>query len=687
MDLEKSIPEKKYYYLWLAGVLLVAALLRLWRLDQNGFDNEYYAAAVWSMTQSWHNFFYNAFDPSGFVSVDKPPLALWVQVVFVKLFGFHGWSILLPQVLEGLLSVALVAFLVRRRFGEITGLLAGLFMALTPVSVAVDRSGNTDTGLVLVLLLVAWVLIRAAEKSNRALLMLSMALIGLGFNVKMMAAWVVLPTFITVYLISTKASWRRRISDLAWSALVLLALSLPWVLAYDLTSPENRPYVGSSKQNSMVELAVGHNALGRFVRSSRTPVALKPVQEIPDSQTSSSREDFSSSRESRLRTAWKRQFVQAPIGPLRLADGRLAAQIGWLLPLAIFGIIAGIRGRPFRSPSDPSLSDVILWAGWLLTFALVYSYAGGIFHFYYLATLAPPLAALAAIGMNASWKTYEQRGRKAFVLPLLLLLTAAWQTYIHWDALGLTFTEGVFAWPELQMPLVYGAFLGASLLIVPFLYNTWKQLTRNLAIVGLSIGLAALLVLPLAWALSSVLVKGTPVLPSADLYRLSSETVSPDLRARIKAGQRLMNQKLIDFLRSNRNGEKYLLASSTTRLAAPIIIQSGEPVMARGGFHGLDPILTAEKLNRLVEKKEIRFIMLDDLSPIDRLMGAERAGSVINQWVREHGRVVEPHLWRYDQSVVGRLARRMEGMTLYDLRPEGGLQSPPSPKSPSWGSP
>ncbi|MBA4395729.1 MAG: hypothetical protein C0407_19420, partial [Desulfobacca sp.] len=128
----------------------------------------------------------------------------------------------------------------------------------------------------------------------------------------------------------------------------------------------------------------------------------------------------------------------------------------------------------------------------------------------------------------------------------------------------------------------------------------------------------------------------------------------------------------------NRQGEQYLLVTSTTGLAAPIIIQSGEAVMARGGFHGLDPIITPEKLTRLVEQKEIRFIMLGDLSLVDRLMGAERVGSPITQWVREHGRVVEPDLWRYDKSVVGRLARRMEGMSLYDLRPGMGLVSPGS---------
>src|SRR5258706_3265995 len=165
------------------AVLALAAGLRLWRLDQNGFDNEYYAAAVRSMMASWHAFFYNSFDPAGFVSVDKPPLALWIQVATGKIFGFSSLAVLLPQVLEGLAAVALLCHLVGRRFGAAAGLLAGRFLALTPISVAADRSGNTDTGLVLLLLLAACAVLVAAQRRRPGLLPLAMALIGLRLNV------------------------------------------------------------------------------------------------------------------------------------------------------------------------------------------------------------------------------------------------------------------------------------------------------------------------------------------------------------------------------------------------------------------------------------------------------------------------------------------------------------------------
>src|SRR5262245_59117998 len=193
--------------------LATAAALRLWRLDQNGFGNEYYTAGVRSMSQSWHNFLYNAFDPAGFVSIDKPPVALWIQVASVKLFGFHGLSVLVPQALEGVAAVWIVYHLVQRRFGAPAGLLAGLFLAVTPVSVAVDRSSNTESCLILVLLLAGWALIRAAEDGSRRFLLLSMVLVGIGFNVKMLAAFVVLPAFALVYLLGTPLAWRRRLVD------------------------------------------------------------------------------------------------------------------------------------------------------------------------------------------------------------------------------------------------------------------------------------------------------------------------------------------------------------------------------------------------------------------------------------------------------------------------------------------
>uniref|UniRef100_UPI00273A2345 glycosyltransferase family 39 protein n=1 Tax=Stenotrophomonas sp. YIM B06876 TaxID=3060211 RepID=UPI00273A2345 len=217
-----------------AGVLALAAALRLWQLEQNGYGREYYAAGVRSMLGSVHNFFFNAFDPAGFVSLDKPPVALWMQVASAKTLGFSAFSVMLPQVLEGLVCVALVHHLVRRRFGRGAALVAALLLALTPISVAADRSNNTDSCLIMVLLFAAWALIRAAETASLRLLALAMALVGVAFNVKMAAALVVVPTFGLAYLCgATAIAARRKVLHLAVAAGALVVVSLSWVTAFD----------------------------------------------------------------------------------------------------------------------------------------------------------------------------------------------------------------------------------------------------------------------------------------------------------------------------------------------------------------------------------------------------------------------------------------------------------------------
>lgn len=654
-----------------AAVLLVAAGLRLWRLDQNGYDNEYYAAAVRSMAASWHAFLYNAFDPAGFVSVDKPPVALWLQAIAVKLFGFHGLTVLLPQVIEGVAAVALLDHLVRRRFGAAAGLLAALFLAVTPISVATDRSGNTESCLVVVLLGAACALLRAAEEGSRRRLLLAMALIGLGFNVKMLAAFVVLPAFALVYMLGAPLPWRRRVTDLALGGLVVVAVSLPWLVAYDLTPAKKRPFAGSSTHNSMMELAVGHNAIGRFVRLTRSPGVTGDAGARPVAATLQSPAG-----------QWARAFVRVPVGPLRLAEGQLAGQVAWLFPLALVGVVAAALQHRWRPPLSPPQLSLVLWSLWAFTYAVVYSFAGGIFHFYYLVTLAPPLAALAGVGIVTLWTQYLRTGRRILLLPLALLATVAWQVYIEESAMGLSLPPDDWRRP-LHGALVIAGVASALGLLLTRLRRPGPPPSRAGARGLLAAGIAALLVLPAAWSLSSVLVKGIAVLPAADLARLGPHAWIADARSSARSA---WYGKLIAFLKQNHQGERFLLGTSTTRVAAPIIIETGLPVMAIGGFHGLDPILTPDALARLVASNEIRFVLQGDLSMIDRRMGAADAGRALADWIRAHGTQVDPILWRADfpgrdesgVSPARRATGAARGLQLYDLSRRSALVPAPS---------
>ena len=695
------------------SIILLGAGLRLWRIDQNGYGTEYYSAAVRSMMSSPHNFLYNSFDPAGFVSLDKPPVAFWVQVVSAKLLGFQGFSLLLPQVLEGLAALGLVYHLVRRRFGSPAGLLAAFFLALSPVSVAIDRTNNTDSCLILILLLAAWMLMRAAEEGRRSFLLLSLALIGIGFNVKMLAAFVVLPTFVLVYFLGAPLGLKRRIMDLTIGGFVLVVVSLSWAFFYDLTPPDQRPFAGSTRGNSMLELSVVHNGLGRFIRLHQ-PVQ-SPQMDTTTAQTVTSGNQSSADSRSltgfRSRDRWSRIFVRVPAGPLRLADRQLAGQVTWLFPLALIGLAVALFQFRFRSPPQSAHLTLILWAGWALTYGIVLSFAGGIIHFYYLAALGPPLGALAGIGLVRLWAWYLERGWRAFCLPATLVLTALWQAYIESAYLGWNLDTSRGIWTALIQAagdqsgdwrtwlffiLLGGTLVAVTGLLVPLIRRALIRATPY-ATAMLGLGLLALLVTPAAWALSSVLAKEVTMLPSADLTRLVTKDVT--ISSRRPEGPR-QSWKLVAFLKANRRGERYLLATLSSRLAAPIIVRTGEPVMPMGGYMGMDPILTPEKLARMAKLQQVRFVMLGDLLFVDRRMGAAEAVQPLADWVRENGRPVDPGFWRSintesrgsdlnapalsrnpnsPRQPVGRgLYGRGSHLQLYDLRPEAGLIPAPS---------
>ncbi len=253
----------------LSGILALSAFLNLYKLTQNGYANTYYAAAVRSMLLSWHNFFFASFDPGGLVSVDKPPLALWVETASAKLFGFSSASILIPEALAGVASVGLLYLLVQRYFGRVAGLVAALALAISPVSVAINRDNNPDALFVLLLVAAAYVGARAIESGRLRTLLAAAALTGLAFEAKMLAAAIIVPGIALGYLAFTRVPWRRRIVHSALATSVLVVVSGAWIAAVQLTPAVDRPYVGSTSDNSALSLALGYNGLGRVDRSDR----------------------------------------------------------------------------------------------------------------------------------------------------------------------------------------------------------------------------------------------------------------------------------------------------------------------------------------------------------------------------------------------------------------------------------
>jgi 4-amino-4-deoxy-L-arabinose transferase-like glycosyltransferase len=715
----------------LVAVLAVATLLRVWNLGGNGFGTQYYAAGVASMLDSWHNFFFNSFDPAGFVSIDKPPIAFWLQAGSAKLFGFNSWSIHIPQVIEGVASVALLHHLVRRRFGRYPALLAALFLAITPINVAIDRSNNTDSCLVLGLLATAWVLSLATEAGSRRMLLASMAMLGVAFNVKMLAAIVVLPPFMAVYLLGAPLPLSRRVADLLWGIVPLVAISLLWCVTYDLTPVQSRPYAGSTKTNSMLELVIGQNGIRRFVRTQRadnrtaaaTPAAVpspgaattaapdiapgvqplgapgrdaaNPLQQAtapqPGSDTTAQAEATGPTTGAAAASAalygGSRASDRVPVGPLRLVNPLLADQMGWLYPLALAGVIAWLWRRRVRLPLNPVDSALLLWLGWVLTYSLVLSYAGGIFHSYYLAATAPPVCALAAVGVARLWEWFRAGGRRALALPLCLLIAAAWQSYIAHGYLTWELNTPqrgssppaesfIHAQNELMIASIVIALLSAAGLLLTRALN--QHGSRRWSQAALTAGILAVILTPAAWALGSMEISGNASSPAAQPPGARTEGEPGRIRGAATADPLLMA-----FLSSHYHDERFYLATLSSQQAAPIIIATGKPVMAMGGFAGTDPILTPESLSQMVQQKELRFVLIG-AGGRGGFGGRAAEQTSIIEWIQQHGKVVEPALWRSPRAAIlgdssrpyirrsgrGRGANASANTSLFDLRPD-----------------
>ena len=614
----------------LAGIVLAAIGLRTLFLSQNDFGRLYYAAAVRGMLESWHNVFFNAFDPAGFVSLDKPPVAIWLQAVSAKLIGFNGLAMLLPQVAEGVVAVILVYILVRRSFGAIAGLLAALFLALTPVSVAVDRSNNTDSCLVMVLLLAMWAFIAALESKRLAPLLLAMAGIGVAFNVKMGAALVIVPAMAVLYLLLAPSTPPRRVAMLAAGGAVLGVVSLSWAAIYDLAPGASRPYAGSTAGNSMLELALVHNGAARFA----TPAAAAPHADTPAPETRPP------------------LYNDSPTGFLRWLRPQHAVQFAWLLPLALASLVLGLRRQHEGTLPPQQQNALAIWGGWLASYWMVLSYAGGPMHTYYLAALAPPVCALAAIAVAQLW------GFSHRLLLAALAATIAWAAWI-----GASATD----WPSWHWTLT--VFVGAlALAVAGSALLIWPRPRKA----GLALAVAGLLALPSEWALSVVLVRPNIAAPVADLAALQRPPSDATEAALRRQRAERLRDRLLEFLVARHGNERFIVAVPTALQAAPLIVASGKPVMAMGGYLGRDPILTAEALERLVAEGQVRFILTGG----PRLVAPDAHERALAQWISAHGVAVDRALWlppRRGRAIPANPAFfAAEPAVLYDMRPGAG---------------
>src|SRR3954451_15901961 len=353
----------------LLGLLVLAAVLNLWALDQNGWANEYYSAAIRSMASSWHNFLYGSFDASGVMTVDKPPLSLWVQALSVKAFGFSSLAILVPQALMGMGAVALVYDLTRHRFGRLAGGVAGLVLALTPMTVAISRHNNPDALLVLCSVAALWFVVRALEDGKMKWLVWAGVMVGLAFETKMLVALMVVPGIAAAWLWVAPRGRVAAIKSLLAGGVAMVLVGLAWPLLVALTPASDRPWISGTADNSIWSLIFGYNGFNRIEGQAGGPQSF-----------GRGGGPFGGSS-----------------GPLRLLNEALGGQAGWFLGVALVSGIAVLAASRLRR-SDPRSGWLIAVGGAFLVTAVAFSFAQGIFHPYYVSLLAPFTAALVGAG-------------------------------------------------------------------------------------------------------------------------------------------------------------------------------------------------------------------------------------------------------------------------------------------------
>jgi 4-amino-4-deoxy-L-arabinose transferase-like glycosyltransferase len=441
--------------------MTLAGVLNLWALSSNGWANEYYAAAVRSMSTSWHDFLFASLDRSGVMTVDKPPLALWVQALSVRVFGYHSLSILVPQALMGVASVALVYDLVRRRFGRVGGFVAGLTLALTPIAVAISRHNNPDSLLILCCVAALWCVVRAFESAparpSTRWLVATGVLVGLGFETKMLVALVVVPGIFAAWLWVAPAArgrWHALRQLLAGGA-AMLVVGGAWPALVELTPAADRPWISGTSDNTILSLIFEYNGVGRVGGQSGGPGGL----------------------------GGGNVFGGSP-GPLRLLNSALGGQAGWLLGFAIvagLGILVSSRLRR----GDARSGWLIAVGGAFATTAVLFSAASGIFHPYYVSLLAPFSAAL--VGAGAA-QLIAGKVSVRIVGPLALAAGVVTELVVLGDY------PGQLRW--LVPALIVVCALAAFALVA------FGSRTARVAAVGAA--LAALLVAPSVWAVDTL---------------------------------------------------------------------------------------------------------------------------------------------------------------------------------------
>jgi 4-amino-4-deoxy-L-arabinose transferase-like glycosyltransferase len=631
----------------LAAVLVMAAALCLWNLTISGYSNEYYAAAARAGSESWKAWFFGAIDPGSFITVDKPPLSLWLMGLSARSFGFSSFSILLPQALCTIASVGLLFATVRRVAGDTAGLIAAAALALTPIAIAVGRVNNPDALLVLLLIASAYFTVRAIESGRGRHLAFAGAVVGLAFMTKMLQGWMVVPALGAAYLLAGKPSLLVRVRQLAIAGVVMAAVSAAWPLAVTLW-PGSKPYIGGSTDGSVWDLILGYNGFGRIFG------------------------------EGGGMGGGGGGMFGGEAGLWRMFNQQVGGQIAWLLPLAAVSLGYGLWLTRRAPRTDLRRAGLVLFGVWALVHVAVFSTQQGIFHPYYVSALAPAVAALVGIGLPALWRS-----------RVLFSATIAGTAWLAIDLLGRT---ADFA-PWLRVAIG----VAAALAIVSLWLPRRREVLAALAVTGafaLFAGPASYTVANLGHRLngnnvlagpSSVSQGGMGGGPGGGGGRPggggfggppsgvtgsgaagsgaagngaagdgaagsgaagtgAAASGGPPAGGGGMGGGASVSSDMLAFLEKNQGSAKYLVAATGSQTTAPIIIETGKPVVTIGGFSGGDNSPTVAQLAQMVKDGELKYVLVGG-------QGGRGSSQELTTWVQAHGTAVDGYSNLYEVAV------------------------------------
>ncbi|MFJ9905442.1 glycosyltransferase family 39 protein [Streptomyces sp. NPDC101152] len=446
------------------GLLAATLLLYLYDLSASGYANSFYSAAVQAGSKSWKAFFFGSLDAGNAITVDKPPASLWPMELSVRIFGLNSWAILVPEVLMGVATVAVVHAAVRRRFGPGAGLVAGAVLALTPVAALMFRFDNPDAMLALLMAVACYLVVRAVEDGRTKWLVWAGAAIGFAFLAKTLQAFLILPPLAIVYAVCAPVSVRKRLAQLAAATAALVVAGGWWVAIVELWPASSRPYIGGSQDNSFLSLTFGYNGFGR----------------LSGNETGSVGGGGGGGGGTGMwgATGWNRMF-----------NSEVGGQISWLLPAALILFVAGLVATRKLKRTSATRASFLVWGGSLLMTMVVFSYMAGIFHQYYTVALAPYLAAVIGMGSAILWERRKET-RASITLAAAVVASAVWSYVL------LNRTSTYLPW--LKYLILIGGLTAALGLIFA------GRVNRRLALAAAAVGLAASLAGPTAYTLSTL---------------------------------------------------------------------------------------------------------------------------------------------------------------------------------------